>query len=167
MSETEVGQELGGAILLTPEGYRTLQEELEYLTSVKRPEIADRIRESQQHGEFSEDNTELDEVKFEQAMVENRIGELKTLFSNAQVLDEASIPSTRVGIGTYVTVSDQQFDDEFEVRIVSSVEADPTRDLISSESPMGTALYGHHVNDEVSFSAPEGKKIYKVIAIRR
>jgi transcription elongation factor GreA len=167
MSETDVVQEIGGAILLTPEGFQRLKDELEFLTSVKRPEIADRIRESQQHGEFSEDNTELDEVKFEQAMVENRIGELKTLFSNAQVLDEAALPDDRVVIGTYVAVHDQQFDEDFEVRIVSSIEADPTRDLISNESPMGTALYGHKTGDEVSFSAPEGKKSYKILSIRR
>jgi transcription elongation factor GreA len=166
MSETEVVQELSGAILLTPEGHKRLTEELEFLTSVKRPEIADRIRESQQHGEFSEDNTELDEVKFEQAMVENRIGELKTLFSNAQILDESSLTDDRISIGSYVTVADQTFDDEFEVRIVSSIEADPTKDLISNESPMGTALYGHKASDEVSFSAPEGRKSYKILKVR-
>src|SRR5678816_568045 len=71
---------------LTAEGYASLQEELEHLTLVKRPEIANRIRESQEHGEFSEDNNELDEVKFEQAIVENRIGELKTIFGSAQVM---------------------------------------------------------------------------------
>jgi transcription elongation factor GreA len=167
MSETEVMQELGGAVLLTPEGYKRLQEELEFLTSVKRPEIADRIRESQQHGEFSEDNTELDEVKFEQAMVENRIGELKNLFSNAQMLEDAQISDEHVAVGTYVTIADQQFDDEFEVRIVSSIEADPTKDLISNESPMGTALFGHRKGDEVSFSAPEGRKHYKIIGLRK
>lgn len=166
MSETEVLQELGGAILLTPEGFKRLSEELEFLTGTKRPEIADRIRESQQHGEFSEDNTELDEVKFEQAMVENRIGELKTLFSNAQVLDESSLTDDRISIGSYVKVADQSFDDEFEVRIVSSIEADPTKDLISNESPMGTALYGHKGGDHVSFSAPEGRKSYKILKVR-
>src|SRR6185312_9762441 len=143
MNDTEIVQELSSAILLTPEGYDTLQRELEYLTATKRPEIADRIRESLQHGEFSEDNTELDEVKFEQAMVENRIAELKTLFANAQVLDERAVPTDRVGIGSFAKVSDLQYDDEFEVRVVSSLEADPTRDLISNEAPMGTALLGH------------------------
>ena len=73
MNEAEIIQEPQGGIYLTPDGYQALQQELEHLTMTKRPEIADRIRESQQHGEFSEDNNELDEVKFEQAMVENRI----------------------------------------------------------------------------------------------
>jgi len=167
MNETEIAQDLSGAILLTPDGYVSLQKELEHLTSAKRPEIADRIRESLQHGEFSEDNTELDEVKFEQAMVENRIAELKTLFSNAQVLEEKQIRTDRVGIGSFVTVADMQYDDEFEIRVVSSLEADPTRDLVSNESPMGTALFGRRKDEDVVFDAPEGKKHYRVMAIRR
>jgi len=167
MNEAELIHEPQTGILLTPGGYRALQQELEHLTTVKRPEIADRIRESQQHGEFSEDNSELDEVKFEQAMVENRIGELKTIFGNAQILDEALIPTDRVGIGSLVTVEDTQFDDVFDVRIVSSIEADPTRDLVSNESPMGTALFGHAKGEEITFEAPEGKKKYRINEIRR
>jgi len=167
MNEAELIAEAQGGILLTVEGYNKLQAELDYLTSVKRPEIADRIRESQQHGEFSEDNNELDEVKFEQAMVENRIGELKTIFGNAHVLDEAQIPMDRVGIGSVVTVRDLQFDDEFQVRVVMSVEADPANDLISNESPMGMALLGHGSPSEVAFDAPEGKKRYQILAISR
>jgi transcription elongation factor GreA len=167
MNDVDIITESHGGILLTPGGYNVLQQELEHLTSVKRPEIADRIRESQQHGEFSEDNSELDEVKFEQAMVENRIAELKTLFGNAQILEEDSIPTDRVGIGSLVTVEDVQYADRFDVRVVSSMEADPSRDLISNESPMGTALYGHSKGEDVTFEAPEGKKRYKIIDIRR
>ncbi len=167
MNEADLSQELSSTVLLTPEGYKSLQKELEYLTAVKRPEIADRIRESQQHGEFSEDNTELDEVKFEQAMVENRIAELKTIFSNAQMMDMDQIPTNRVGFGSLVTVSDLQFADQFEIRVVSSVEADPTRDLVSNDSPMGAALFGHEKNESVVFEAPEGKKRYKIIDIKR
>ncbi len=167
MNEVELMNEPLGGILLTPKGYHALQVELEHLTVVKRPEIADRIRESQQHGEFSEDNSELDEVKFEQAMVENRIAELKAIFGNAHVLEEDQIPVDRVGIGSLVMVSDLQFDDEFEIRVVSSIESDPTRDLISNESPMGTALFGHSAGDDVVFDAPEGKKKYKVVRISR
>lgn len=167
MNETELSQDLSGVILLTSEGYVSLKEELDMLTTSKRPEIADRIRESQQHGEFSEDNTELDEVKFEQAMVENRIGELKALFANAHVLEPEQVPMDHVGIGSFVVVDDVQYGDQFEVRLVSGIEADPMRDLISSESPMGTALMGHGAGDQVSFEAPEGKKQYKIISIRR
>lgn len=156
-----------GALLLTPSGYKTLESELEHLTQVKRPEIADRIRESQQHGEFSEDNSELDEVKFEQAMVENRIAELKAIFGTAQILDLSTIPTDHVTLGSLVTVRDLDFDDEFQVRIVASIEADPEKDLISNESPMGTALIGHEEGEDVSFETPDGKKRYKVLKIGR
>jgi len=167
MNEAELIAEPLGGVLLTPEGYKQLQTELEYLTTVKRPEIADRIRESQQHGEFSEDNSELDEVKFEQAMVETRMAELKAMFGNAHILELDQIPTDRVGIGSLVTVRDEQFDDEFDVRVVSSIEADPNKDLISNESPMGTALYGHAKGEKVVFDAPEGKKRYLVVDIKR
>lgn len=167
MNEPEISSDNSSGLLLTPEGYKTLQQELEHLTMVKRPEIADRIRESLQHGEFSEDNSELDEVKFEQAMVESRMAELKGIFGNAQVLDPSQIPTSHVGIGSYVTISDMDFDDEFEVQLVASIEADPNRDLISNESPMGLALFGHKVGDVIEFDTPDGKKRYKVLAIRK
>ena len=167
MNESELIAETQGGIMLTAKGYEQLKKELEHLTSVKRPEIADRIRESQQHGEFSEDNNELDEVKFEQAMVETRIADLKTIFGNAHVLDESQISTDRVGVGAMVTVNDSQYDDEFEIRLVSSVEADPANDLISTESPLGTALLGHMPGEDVVFEAPEGKKRYRVVSIRK
>ena len=167
MNEPEqIGEQTGG-FFLTPEGYATLQQELEHLTMVKRPEIADRIRESQTHGEFAEDNSELDEVKFEQAMVEGRIAELKTIFGNAHVIEMDQVPTSHVGLGSRVTVSDPQYGDEFEIRIVTSVEADPTKDLVSSESPLGTALLGHAKGDTIKFEAPEGSKSFKVVKIAR
>jgi len=166
MSEPESMNEQGG-LLLTPEGHKTLQKELEHLTLVKRPEIADRIRESQQHGEFSEDNNELDEVKFEQAMVEERIATLKHIFGTAHVLDPKRIPTDQVGIGSRVRVLDIEFADEFEVRVVTSVEADPQNMLISIDSPMGTALLGKTPKDAIEFEAPDGVKQYKILEIRR
>lgn len=167
MNEVQTLQEHHGGFLITPEGYQALQLELDHLTVVKRPEIADRIRESQQHGEFSEDNSELDEVKFEQAMVENRIAELKTIFGNATVLDDSMIPTDFIGVGSKVQVEDTDFGDDFEIRIVTSIEADPSRDLISNESPMGTALLGHSPGESVVFDAPEGKKHLKVLKITK
>jgi len=154
-------------ILLTPEGYKALQEELEHLTAVKRPEIADRIRESQQHGEFSEDNSELDEVKMDQAMVESRIAELKTVFGNAHVLEDSMIPTDYVGLGSLATVEDLDYNDSFEVRIVMSIEANPENDLISNESPMGQALYGRKKGETITFDTPDGKKRLKLLGIRR
>ena len=154
-------------ILLTKEGYSALQQELEHLTMVKRPEIAQRIRESQEHGEFSEDNSELDEVKFEQAIVETRIAELKALFGTAQVLETKAIPTEHVGIGSLVKLNDKEFGDEFEVRIVTSVEANPSKNLVSNESPMGTVLMGKKIGDSVVVEAPDGKKTFKISGIRR
>lgn len=167
MNEPETITEQSGGFYLTPEGYASLQQELEHLTLVKRPEIADRIRESQTHGEFAEDNSELDEVKFEQAMVENRVAELKTIFSNAHVIDMDHVPTDTVGLGSMVSVQDLDYGDEFDIRIVSSVEADPTKDLVSNESPLGMALFGHGTGETIKFDAPEGIKSYKVVKITR
>lgn len=167
MHEADVANESHSGILLTRQGFDSLQKELEHLTTIKRPEIADRIRESQQHGEFSEDNSELDEVKFEQAMVENRIAELKTIFGNAQVLEFESISLERVGIGALVTLNDLEWDDEFDVRVVSSIEADPSNDLISNESPMGLAILGRSVGESVMFDTPDGRKRYRIVAIKK
>jgi len=164
MNEPEIANEPQG-LLLTPEGFKNLQEELEHLTLVKRPEIADRIRESLQHGEFSEDNSELDEVKFEQAMVESRIAELKGIFGNARALDPQQIPTDHVGIGSKVKVHDVEFGDDFEIRVVASIEADPNNDLVSNESPMGTAIYGQKPGDTVEVLAPDGRKQYKIVSI--
>lgn len=164
MSETELLREPHG-LYLTAEGYKALQKELDHLTVVKRPEIAGRIRESLEHGEFSEDNSELDEVKFEQAMVEGRIAELKGIFGTAHVLEPDMIPTDYVGVGSRVVIFDKEFKEEFQVVVVASVEADPDRDLISSESPMGLALMGRRAKDVVEVDAPSGKKRYEIKSI--
>jgi len=167
MENLELTSMSGAPLLITPEGYRSLREELELLTMVKRAEIAERLRDSKQHGEFSEDNSELDEVKFEQAMVENRIAELKTIFATAQMIEPDLIPTDRVGIGSVVRVQDLDRAVEFEVKLVSSIEANPDDDLISTESPMGIALFGKRVDDVAVFEAPAGKIRYQVLHIAK
>lgn len=167
MENLELSTMAGVPLLITPEGYRSLQGELEHLTMVKRAEIAERLRDSKQHGEFSEDNSELDEVKFEQAMVENRIAELKSIFATAQMIEAELIPTDRVGIGSVVRVQDVDRNVEFEVRLVSSIEANPDEDLISNESPMGIALYGKRSDDVATFEAPAGKIRYKILSITK
>ena len=166
-NEPEPIVEQSGGFYLTPEGHEALQQELEHLTMVKRPEIADRIRESQTHGEFAEDNSELDEVKFEQAMVENRVAELKTIFGNAHIIDVETIPTDHVGLGSRVTVEDLNYGEKFTIRIVTSVEADPTKDLVSNESPLGMALFGATKGDTIKFEAPEGTKSFKINKIAK
>lgn len=157
----------GSAIYLLPEGYKRLHDELEHLTMVRRPEIADRIRESLQHGEFSEDNSELDEVKFDQAIVESRIQELKTIFGNAQMINMDDIPTEYVGIGSTVKLRDEAFGDDFEVRVVTIYEADPNADMISNESPLGVALMGSQAGAKIEFEAPDGRRAYTVVSIGR
>jgi transcription elongation factor GreA len=165
MEELQV--ESSEPILLTKEGYERLQEELRRLSIDKRAEIAERIRESKDHGEYSEDNNELDEVKIEQAMVENRINELKLVLSNADVLDSKKISTKRVGLGSRVTVRETKRRNEFEVRIVASAEANPDEDQISEESPLGQALMGREVDDTIDYEAPAGVLRYKITRIRR
>lgn len=157
----------GGPVFLTPEGHARLTTELDYLTTVRRAEITDRLRESKDHGEFSEDNQELDETKFEQKLVEDRIKELKLFFANAHILDMDAIPTDHVGPGSLVTVSDANRSIEFAVRIVASIEANPDEDLISDESPMGLALMGAKPGETIEFLAPAGKMKYKVKSISR
>ena len=156
-----------GPLLITPEGYAAMQKELDELLTIKRPEIAERIRESLSHGEFSEDNSELDEVKREQAMVETRIGTLKATLANAQILDPESIPTDRVGTGSFVQLEDEEFGDVFSVRLVSSAEADPNQDLISMESPLGGAILGKVAGEMAEFETPDGKKRFKVLKVDR
>ena len=156
-----------GAIYLTPNGYEALKAELETLTLEKRAEIAERIRDSQQHGEFSEDNNELDEVKLEQAIVENRIAELRGVMGNCHILEPEMIPTDRVGLGSRVRVNDLEYDEEFDLQLVSTIEADPINDKVSGESPLGTALFGHTPGEEVIFEAPDGKKRFKILTIAR
>lgn len=165
MEELEL--ESSQPLLLTPGGHKRLQDELTRLTTHKRAEIAERIRESKDHGEYSEDNNELDEVKIEQAIVENRINELKAVLAAAEVIRPEQISTTNVGLGSKVTIKDDERGIEFEVRMVASVEADPDNDLISEESPMGQALMGKAVNDIAEFEAPAGRLKYQVSKITR
>lgn len=165
MEELELEQ--GQTFVLTPEGHQRLQAELEHLTVVKRAEIAERIRESKDHGEYSEDNNELDEVKLEQAIVENRITELKAVLASAELLDPDTISTDQVGLGSRVKVQDASRDIEFEVRIVSTVEANPDEDQISEESPMGQALMGLAVGETAKFEAPLGTISYNIVSIGR
>ncbi len=167
MEEHDIQQNPANLHLLTPEGYQELQAELEHLMGEKRAEIAERLRESKEHGEFSEDNSELDEVKNEQAMIESRISELRELFATAQILEPDAIPTKHAGLGSYVTLNDEERKLQFEVRLVASIESDPDKDLLSVESPLGQALYGREVGETVTFNAPAGTLKYKVEKIRK
>jgi transcription elongation factor GreA len=164
MEELEIEQR--APVLLTAGGHARLKEELKHLTVNKRAEIAERIRESKDHGEFSEDNNELDEIKIEQGMVESRISELKSILSGAEIFDPSQLSTDEVDLGLFVTVEDIDRDFQFEVQIVASIEANADMDMISEESPMGNALMNLKVGEVAEFEAPAGTLRYKVIKIR-
>ncbi|MFQ5945100.1 MAG: transcription elongation factor GreA [Anaerolineae bacterium] len=147
---------------LTPEGKKRLQEELEHLRKVRRPEVADRIRQAKEDGDITE-NAGYDEAKNEQAFLEGRIATLKTLLEHAVLIPEDA-PGGAVSLGARVTVEGE--DGVHTYRIVGPVEADPDSGQISDESPLGRALLGHQAGDQVEAQTPEGISRYRVLQVR-
>jgi len=150
------------AIFLTLGGRRKLEEELEYLCTVRRAEIAERIRSAKEEGDITE-NAAYDYAKEEQAFVEGRIQSLETTLSKAILIEGGS--SDEVGLGARVTLVERGGDTPETYQIVGSVEADPTRGRISNESPIGKALLGHGVGDEVAVSTPGGLLHFQIVSI--
>lgn len=152
--------------LLTQDGYNKLEEELEYLKTVKRKEITEKIKVALGYGDLSE-NSEYDEAKNDQAFTEGRIIQLENMLKNAVVVDESEIPKDKVSVGSIVKVMDYEFDEEVEYTIVGSAEADPMNFKISNESPVGSALIGKKVGDVVEVAVPSGVSKFEVLEIRR
>jgi transcription elongation factor GreA len=152
-------------ILLTAEGYSELQNELERLRTTDRQEVAERIRDAITYGELTE-NSEYEDAKNAQAFLEGRIEDLRHIMQIARPLDPADVPTDHVGLGSVVTVRDSD-DEDWEFTLVSPVEANPNRDKISDESPVGEALIGKRVGDKVSVNTPAGKMQYLIISIRK
>ena len=159
MSETK-------KFLMTYEGVKKLEDELEYLKAVKRKEITEKIKVALGYGDLSE-NSEYDEAKNEQAFTEGRIIQLENMLKNAVVVDGSEIPTDKVSVGTKVKVKDYEFDEEVEYSIVGSAEADPMEFKISNESPVGAALLGKKVGEIVEVSVPGGINKFEVLGIRR
>lgn len=153
-------------ILLTQEGYDKLEEEVELLKTVRRREVADRIKVAISFGDISE-NSEYDEAKNEQAQVEERIMKLENMIRKAVIIDESKIDSNVVTIGSIVKVNDVEFDEEVEYTIVGSAEADPYEGRISNESPVGKSLLGRTIGDVVEVQVPDGVAQFKILEIRR
>lgn len=153
-------------IILTPEGFQRLKEEIEYLSSVKRDEVAERIRASRDFGDISE-NSEYDDAKNEQAMLEARIYSLEERLRSAIVIDSEAISTEMVGVGTKVTLQDMNGGDVLQYAIVGSAEADPAAHKLSNESPVGRAILGRKPGDKVEVSVPRGSKRFKVLAIEK
>lgn len=148
---------------LTREGYEKLKRELEELKGPTRLRIADAIREAKAHGDLRE-NAAYHEAKLNQTRLDARIAELEKMFQLAKIVEhEGEAAGARMG--STVKLLDLDFDDELTIKLVSSFEADPKKDLISISSPMGEALMGKNAGDEIEVVAPGGKTTYRVLAI--
>ena len=156
-------------VVLTYEGLRKLEEELEDLKTVKRKEVAEKIKEARGQGDLSE-NAEYDAAKEEQGEIESRIAVIEKMLRNAEVIDDDEVGADIVTVGSKVKIWDVEFEEEIEYTIVGSAEADPMNSengKISNESPVGRGLLGHTTGDLVSIETPGGMAEFKVLAISR
>ena len=156
-------------VVLTYEGLRKLEEELEDLKTVKRKEVAAKIKEARGQGDLSE-NAEYDAAKEEQGEIESRIAVIEKMLRNAEVIDDDEVGADIVTVGSKVKIWDVEFEEEIEYTIVGSAEADPMNSengKISNESPVGRGLLGHTTGDLVSIETPGGMAEFKVLAISR
>lgn len=153
-------------VFLTFEGLKKLEEELEKLKTVRRKEVAERIKQALAFGDISE-NSEYDEAKNEQAQLEERIAKLESMLRNAKLIDDEEISTDVVTLGSKVVVKDLEYDEEMEYTIVGSAEADPFNGKISNESPVGSALLGKKKGDIVEVQVPDGSIKYEIISITK
>ncbi len=148
-------------IFFTPEGLEKIENEIEYLKTVRRKEVAERIKIALGYGDLSE-NSEYDEAKNEQAQVEERIAKLEMMVRNAKVIDGDALNTDKVNIGSMVNVLDVKTKKETVFNIVGSAEADPLKGKISNESPVGAKLIGKEIGDIVEIEVPKGTITYKI-----
>ncbi|MBE5996175.1 MAG: transcription elongation factor GreA [Lachnospiraceae bacterium] len=152
--------------LMTYDGLKKLENELEELRTVRRKEVSQKIKEAREQGDLSE-NAEYDAAMDEQRDIEARIEEIQKILKHAEVVDEEEVSTDAVGIGCRVTVFDIEYDEELEFAIVGSTEANSRSGKISNESPVGKALMGAKVEDVVTVVMPGGEAEYKVLKIER
>ena len=153
-------------VVVTKEGFEKLQNELEYLKTVRRKEVVEAIRAALAFGDLSE-NSEYDEAKNEQGKVEGRITELEEMLRDIKVVDDVDVTSGIVNVGAKVKVFDEEMGEEFEYKIVGSSEANPAEGKISDQSPVGTALIGAKVGETVVALTPGGELKFKVLEISK
>lgn len=151
-------------LIVTKEGLKALQDELEFLSTTRRKQVAERLKEAISYGDLSE-NSEYEEAKNDQAFMEGRIIELEGMIKSAKVVDEKQHSKKVVEIGAKVKIGNTKKKEEFEITIVGSTEADPFNNRISNESPIGTALMGSKVGDTVTVEMPHGKAEYEVLKL--
>lgn len=152
--------------ILTYEGLKELEDELQELRVNKRQEVAEKLKEARAQGDLSE-NAEYDAAKDEQRDIEARIEQIEAILKNAEVVDESEVDSDRINVGCAVKLFDFEYDEEIDFAIVGSTEANSLKGKISNESPLGAALIGKSVGDVVKVESQMGETEYKVLAINR
>lgn len=153
-------------IVLTRDGFKKISEEIEYLSSIKREEIAERIKDAREFGDISE-NSEYNEAKNEQAKLEMRIDELERKLRNARVLRGSEIKTDAVSLGCKVTLKDVKNGDNLSYIVVDSAETDPSQNRYSNESPIGKAIMGRKAGETVKVITPRGNARYKIVSIKK
>jgi transcription elongation factor GreA len=153
-------------VILTLDGLNKLEKELENLKTVKRPEVAERLKQALEFGDISE-NSEYEDAKNEQGFIEGRILLLEKMLRNAKVIDEQEVKDNVVGAGSKVKLIDVNSGEEMEYMIVGSAEADPINFKISNESPVGRSLMGQKVGNVVNVTVPMGTIQYKIAGIKK
>lgn len=151
-------------VILTVEGLKKMEQELEHLKTVRRREVAERIKQAREFGDISE-NSEYEDAKNEQAFIEGRILTLEKMLRNARVVDEADLNPNVVSIGSTVRLKDLEYNDTMEVTLVGSSEANPDEHKISNESPVGKAILGKKAGNVVEVTTPGGVMKFKILAI--
>jgi len=151
--------------VITYEGVQELERELEELKVVRRKEVAGKIREAREQGDLSE-NAEYDAAKEEQAAIEARIEEIEKILKNVEVVTEEDIDSSKINVGSVITIKDLEFGDEIEYKLVGSTEADSLKGKISNESPVGIALIGKSVGNVIEVETPAGTIKYEILNIK-
>ena len=151
---------------LSPERLKELQDELNYLKTVREKEVAELIKEARSYGDLSE-NSEYDEAKNEQGRLYSRMAEVEEILANCVVIEEEETEGDYIRMGSTVTVYDKEFEEEQTFRITGSQEADPMDGLISEESPFGKALMGRVEGEEIVVDAPSGPVEYKILKVER
>ena len=152
-------------VILTPNGHAKLKEEIEHLSTVKRREVAERIKQAREFGDISE-NSEYDDAKNEQAMLEHRIATLQERLKAARVIEANEVTTDVVSVGTIVRLRDVDAKETIEYTIVGSAEANPAEQKLSNESPVGRAILGRKKGETVDVVAPRGSLKYKIMDIK-
>lgn len=153
-------------IILTIEGLNKLEKELEHLKTVRRREVAQRIKQAIEFGDITE-NSEYEDAKNEQGFIEGRILTIEKMLRNARVLDDSDVEPDKVGLGSQVLLKDLESGEKLQYTIVSSAEADPAASKISNVSPVGRALLGKKAGEKLEISVPVGVLRYQVEKINR